>query len=265
MLRFRILYANVGYKNVFGGQVLRKCLGLLVAALFAATSAVADERVLRIAATEWPPFYGADLDGNGFMTEIIRTALDRNGYEADISFLPWSRALKSAQDGNHEALFTVWYREEREEWFLFSDALPSNELVFFHRSDMEIPSTDYGDLLDMTIGVVRGYAPPPGFEEAGLTVSISKDDEENLRMLDRGRVDLVLTDRIVAQHLLNTTLTEIAGDLTWTDPPVHVDVQYLVVSRQAEGAEAILADFNAGLAAITEDGTLNEIMTRYGF
>lgn len=237
----------------------------LTIVLATALAGKAADKNLSIAATEWPPFYGADLDDNGFMSEIIRTALTRRGYTADIEFLPWKRALASAKAGKHDALYTVWYREEREEWFLFSDALPSNELVFFKRRDADISSSKYEDLKDYTIGVVRGYAPPPGFEEAGLKTALSNNDEENLRKLTKGRVDLVLTDRIVAQHIINTKMSDITGELDWIAPPVHEDIQYLVISKAAEGSEAILSEFNAGLAEITEDGTLKSIMAKHGF
>lgn len=84
-------------------------------------------------------------------------------------------------------------------------------------------------------------------------------------MLHKGRVDLVLSDRIVAQHIINSALPELAADLDWIDPPVHVDIQYLVVSKNAENSTTIMEDFNAGLAAIAEDGTLKEIMGKHGF
>lgn len=67
--------------------------------------AFAANKSLKIAAPEYPPFYGAELEDNGFMTEIVRAALDRGGYEATIDFLPWKRALASAQEGKHDALF----------------------------------------------------------------------------------------------------------------------------------------------------------------
>lgn len=243
----------------------RLFLSILTVAWMSGGAVWAEGKTLNIAATEWPPFYGAELEDNGFMSEIIRTAFDRSGYAAEIEFLPWKRALSSAQTGKHDALYTVWFREERKEWFLFSEALPANELVFFKRKESEITSSEYGELKDYTIGVVRGYAPPPGFEEAGLSTALSNNDSENLRKLAKGRVDLVLTDRIVAQHIINTEMKDVADELEWIDPPVHSDIQYLVVSKMAEDSEAILSDFNAGLAEITADGTLSEIMAKHGF
>ena len=229
------------------------------------SAAQAADRKLDIAATEWPPFYGSDLEKGGFITEIIREAFKRKGYQTDISFLPWKRALGGAKEGKHDALFTVWYRKEREEWFVFSDPLPANELGFFKRKDKNISSVKYGDLKPYTIGVVRGYAAPPGFEEAGLKIALAKDDEENLRKLQKGRVDMVLTDKIVATHILNTKLRDESVELEWLAPPVHVDIQYLVISKKTPDYAKVLAEFNKGLASMTADGTLKSIMRKRGF
>lgn len=233
--------------------------------LLFAQGAIAEDRKVDLAATEWPPFYGADIPGNGFMTEIIVEAFSRGGYAAEISFLPWKRAFESTRDGKHDGLFTMWYRAERDEFFLFSDPLPANELVLFVKKGDGTTFDGYASLKGKIIGVVRGYAPPPGFEQAGLRVSEARDDEENLRKLLKGRVDMVLTDRIVAQHILNTTFTEEADSLNWLEPPVHVDIQHLVVSKLADNSDVLMVDFNNSLAEMTADGTLDAILRKFGF
>ncbi len=62
---------------------------------------------------------GKDLEGHGFMTELIVEAFARVGYDVTVKFLPWKRGLESAKSGKYDGLFTVWYprlgklREER--------------------------------------------------------------------------------------------------------------------------------------------------------
>jgi polar amino acid transport system substrate-binding protein len=173
--------------------------------------------------------------------------------------------LEGAKIGKYDGLYSVWYRPEREEWFVFSDALPANELGFFKHKDKDISFGSYDELKPYTIGVVRGYALPPGFEEAGLKTSLGNDDEQNMRKLYKRHVALVLIDKIQAQYIINSTIPEAADKLDWIDPPAHVDIQYLVISKQAPDHQILLADFNSGLAEMTADGTLVAIMTRHGF
>lgn len=235
-------------------------------ALTLGTGMALAQETLDIAATEYPPFYGAELEDNGFMTEIVVQAFDRAGFDSSVDFLPWKRAFEGTRDGKYDALFTMWYRQEREEHFLFSDPLPANELVFLVRAgDGGGTFEGFDALTDKTIGVVRGYAAPPGFEEAGLKVSEARDDEENLRKLLRGRVDMVLTDRIVAQHIINTALVDEQEQFGWMEPPVHVDIQYLVIPKANADSGTLMTAFNEALAAMTADGTLEGIMAKHGF
>lgn len=242
-----------------------KIFSVLATAGIVMSSTVAQAENLSLAATEWPPFYGAELEDGGFMTEIVAEAFSRAGHDTDVDFLPWKRAFEGTRDGKFDALFTMWHRPEREEHFIFSDALPSNELVFLVRNGAPEEFVGYDAMKDISVGVVRGYAPPPGFEEAGLTVSEARDDEENLRKLLRGRVDAVLTDRIVAQHIINTKFQDQVEEFGWMNPPVHVDVQHMVVPKVNPDSEALMNEFNAALNEMTSDGTLNAIMSKHGF
>ena len=47
--------------------------------------------------------------------------------------------------------------------------------------------------------------------------------------------------------------------------PVHLDVQYMVVPKVNPDSAALMEAFNASLAAMTSDGTLEIIMNKHGF
>ncbi|MEL6436384.1 MAG: transporter substrate-binding domain-containing protein [Pseudomonadota bacterium] len=238
---------------------------LCVALMALAQSAWAQEEALELASTEYPPFYGSELDDNGFVSEIVVEAFNRVGYGSKIDFLPWRRAYESGKAGNYDAVFTMWWRPERAEDYHFSDPLPSNELVFVVRKGDGEVFEGYESLKGKTIGFVRDYAAPPGFEQAGLRVSESRDDEENLRKLLRGRVDAVLADRIVAQHIINTEMPDEETAFAVLSPPVHIDIQYLAIPKVREGGTELMAAFNSALADMTSDGTLEAIMAKHGF
>jgi polar amino acid transport system substrate-binding protein len=244
---------------------MRHLVAIAVALVVFCTASLAAERTLNIVATEFPPYYGKDLENNGFFTEIVREAFKRSGYDVEIKFLPWKRAMQGTVSGRYDGLYSVWRRPEREEWSVFSDDLPANELGFYKRKSDKISFDSLDDLKSYTIGLVRGYAVPPGFDEAGLKTFLGDNDEMNLRKLYRGRVDLVLIDRIMAQYIIDKKLPEAASELEWLDPAIHVDTQHLVISKKTPDHDAILADFNKGLATMKADGTMKEIMARHGF
>ena len=162
--------------------------------------------------------------------------------------------------------YTLWYREERKAWFAYSDPIPpASETGFYKTSDKNISFTTFEDLKPYTIGVGRGYVRPPGFDEAALKTSLAKDDEENLRKLHKGRVDLALTDKVVAKYIIDTKIPDAVPDLEWLPPALHVETNHFAISRQAEDFNTKLADFNRGLATIEADGTLETIIAKHGF
>lgn len=63
-------------------------LSLLTAVSLVTSVSTAKSESLSIAATEWPPFYGADLEDDGFMTEIVTQSFSRAGHDSNVDFLP---------------------------------------------------------------------------------------------------------------------------------------------------------------------------------
>jgi polar amino acid transport system substrate-binding protein len=239
-------------------------VGLAIA--FVGSVCVADDNKLSIVADNYPPYYGKELRNGGLLTEIVAEAFKRAGYDVEIKFMPWKRALEGAKAGKHDGLFTLWYREEREEWFVYSDPMsPASEIGFYKRKGSEIYFQTFEDLKPYTIGVGRGYATPPGLDEASLKTSLARDDEENLRKLHKGRIDLALTDKLVAKYIINTRIPDAAPHLEWLPPTLHVETNHFAISRKAENFNMKLADFNRGLAAIEADGTLKAIIAKHGF
>ena len=102
-------------------------------------------------------------------------------------------------------------------------------------------------------------------DEASFKISRVKDDEVSLRKLHKSRVDLVLTDRVLAKFVIDTKIPEAVPDLEWIDPPVHVELQHVVFSKKAGDYTARVAAFNRALAEIEADGTVKAIMAKHGF
>ena len=105
-------------------RILFTAMSTVLALLLSLSTATAQERTLNIASIEYPPFYGSELESNGFITEIIAEALSRSGYGLDVKFLPWIRAFEGTKAGKFDGLFTVWYRAEREADFVIPIRCP---------------------------------------------------------------------------------------------------------------------------------------------
>jgi polar amino acid transport system substrate-binding protein len=238
----------------------------MVLCLVLALHAPAFARKLVLAATEYPPYYSESLDKGGPVAELTVAALRRAGYEVELRFMPWARALKWGEQGKVDGLVGVWRSPERETAFVYSDPVVSNRIELCRqRGRGPVRFTSFEALRPYTVGTVRGYADPPGLAAAGIRTDPVTDDLQNLRKLAAGHVDLVLIDSRVAQYLIRRNLGRAGDTIECIPPPVQKHPQYLVVSRRTPDAVTIAAGFNERLRQMRQSGEIDRIASRWGF
>lgn len=224
-------------------------------------------RKLVLAATEYPPYYSEALDRGGPVAELTLAALREAGFEVELRFMPWARALKLGEQGSVDGLVGVWRSPEREARFFYSDPVVANRIVLCRLLAGRAPTrfTTFEDLRPYTVGVVRGYADPPGLAGAGVKTEPVTHDLQNLRKLLAGHLDLVLIDSRVAQYLIHRNFGAEGRRIQCIAPAVQEHPQYLVVSRSTPGGEAIVAAFNERLQRLRRSGGFQRITGRWGW
>jgi polar amino acid transport system substrate-binding protein len=244
-----------------------KSILLLLIMLWIPAQGIAGEKHVILTSAEFPPYCGEQLESPGVVVEVIVEAYKRVGYTVEIQYRPWKRALEEAKEGAYDGTFTLWHTTEREQWFLFSESLEvPNQISLLKRKGEDIPFNTLEDLKPYTIGIVRGYANPPEFENATyLQKEEVKEDVFNLKKLLGKRIDLVLIDKGVGMFLMKNQFPESQDAVEWLEPPLQVIPQYLGISKKTADSQQKLDDFNLGLKRISEDGTLQKILSSYGF
>jgi polar amino acid transport system substrate-binding protein len=225
-----------------------------------------DDHIIRLATLDWPPYVGENLPQKGFTTAIVSEAFKRAGYEVKIDFLPWTRALQQADEGNYDAVYPEYYSDERDKTFMFSEQFASGPLGFYKRKADPISYTKLEDLKTYRIGIVLGYINTPEFDAASyLQKETATSDEQNIRKLLAGRIDLIVIDKYVAQYLIKNSITEATGKLEFLEPPLLEQQLFVIFPRKTEGSAKKLAEFNMALKSMSEDGTLEHILQESGF
>lgn len=264
-------------------------VGLILAVLLA-THVSAAEKKVTLATLEWAPYVGSELESEGLTAEVVKVAFDKAGYEIELEFYPWSRGLELAREGKVDGIFPAYRDPSREEHFRFSDPFAESPLGLYkmrafammpgpggvsHRTGYSIefpvdPRIDQTEALSglkqYTFGVVEGYVNTPEFDAADFLTKVSAPtDEENLRRLFRDEVQLVVIDKYVAQNIMAKKFPWRMGETEFMMPPLEVRSLYVAFSKAAPDVERKLADFNAGLRVIREDGVLDRLKRKYGF
>ncbi|RED44672.1 substrate-binding periplasmic protein [Aestuariispira insulae] len=230
------------------------------------TSALAqDARVVRFTTTHYPPYLDEQSSGGGFFTQIIREAYKTQGYQMEVKFFPWKRAVILAKDAQgFDGIFTFGtINEERERDYVISDPLPSLEWGFFRRVDRPIAYQKMDDLFPYRIGIVRGYAYGGGFDEQKekfQSIVVANNDIALIRMLADDRADVILSDRYFAEYQLNRDLVDLRDQITFMEPALVTQGQWLAVSKKTDDPEAKVAAFNAGLKILRDSGRMQDIL-----
>ena len=210
----------------------------------------------KMATLEWAPYTGAALPGQGFVSATIADALKATGYSVEMQFFPWSRAVWLVDsDASYIGFFPAYYSRERAGRYLFSEPIGRSTMVFLERTDKPVKWANYDDLQGRRIGVVRGFV---NTEELDARIAKKKliaeevpDDRSNILKLAAGRVDLVVIDSYVYQHLVQTDpqVARVATRLQVNPKVLDVKNLYVCFQRTVAGQIALRA-LNTGLRKV---------------
>jgi polar amino acid transport system substrate-binding protein len=250
---------------------------VMIAAIFflMVQPAFGQTKKITLTTLDWEPYIGEKLPGRGYVYEIVSEAFKSVGYQVNIQFYPWARAVETARSGKADGLFPEYYDNSRKSDFVFSDPFPGGPVGFLARKDSKItflsdPRKDLTKVLQgmkqYSFGVVRDYINTKEFDAANfLKKDVADSDEQNITKLYAKRINLIFIDKFVAQYLIKTKFPQYAKDLEFLEPALEVKPLYIVFSKKAPGYEQKVKDFNEGLQNLTKKGTIKAIMKKYGF
>jgi polar amino acid transport system substrate-binding protein len=157
-LRYALNFRRIiDSKKQFGILVvnMRKIVVFLIVTLLYSAPCFAGKRFTFVT-VDFPPYYGEELPEYGWVSEIARKALEIKGYEVEIRFIPWVKALEGTQDGDYDALLGAYRTHERDELYYFSLPVGQVRIGFFKRKTDDISFKDLTELKEYKIGVVNG-------------------------------------------------------------------------------------------------------------
>jgi polar amino acid transport system substrate-binding protein len=235
-------------------------LGLALALAVGAAQA----RPIEMNTVPWAPFYGPDLKGQGFITAVTRAAFEEAGHNAQIEFMPWARAMLETKQGDRDLLMGAYYSAERADTYAFSDVIYETKVGLVALRDLGVERFDsLRDLTDYTIGYGRGWATTEEFDNADyLDKEAAKNNVLNVRKLYEGRIDMIAMNfdrfrQIAAEQGFDL------DKAVFLEPALKESGLYVMVSRALANPQAIVEDFNAGLAQIRSNGRYEEILADF--
>ena len=223
---------------------------------------------ITISTGDYPPGYSPTAYRNGYVLDIVRSAFKEEGIEVSYEFLPWGRSFSEMADGTYMASCCWFTSKKREENSMLSNPVDSNDkFVFYSLKKSKFDWSSYDDLKHLKIGAAIGYTYPEEFlaytKEHGINLMLVAKDEQNIKKLQRGRIDIAIVGHLVGLELIKKVYPSKEHEFTYHKKPLREDPVFLMFtknkSKKAE-AENLLKKFNTGLARLKSTGKYKEIL-----
>lgn len=226
---------------------------------------VSAQPTLTFATDQWPPFYGPQLEKGGFLTELTKQVFQQAGYQVDIKFMPWNRALEGANRGIYDGLLGAYYTPQRARKYIYSAPLATERTVLVSRTELAIHYRELKDLQGYSIGVRRGAIHSPEFDQADfLKREYSNSADQNIRRLLFGRLDLIVTGQTQLNTILQESYTLLSDKVEVLEPPLKVNRVFLALGRHKADHQHIITAFNRALTAFQQSGEFSALQQNYG-
>lgn len=220
--------------------------------------------------TPWPPYVVGDLEEGlltgGTVVEVVNTIFSKIDHtDVVIEVLPWRRAFHNVEHGFKDGMLLLQKNKQRERVMDFSDEIFTADTVFFYKKSRfpdGIQWQSFKDLSSLRIGSVAGYTVTRHLEsisDSGAALNLTKitaSDEQLMRMLAKGRIDLFPLNLLVGSEIVKSLgLVDIAS----TKKTVYTAHFHLAFSKKLDYTR-LIKEVNQRLSEMRKDGSLQKIL-----
>lgn len=200
---------------------MKPFLTLLILFLFGVSSlSHAQKKPLKIGAETLIPFeYLESGKAKGINVALIDTLFKKMGIPYELVFgTDGNRAYDQIKSGKLDAILSISYKSDRLGYLWYpqgfeNEQKPQNfmwasEYVFFTTKG-KVDAYKALSLSDikakgLRVGVIDGVSYSEEFWNADLNVVIGKSDEDNYQKLQRGEIDLYITDKTIGRFTVKS-------------------------------------------------------------
>ncbi|UTH74910.1 ABC transporter substrate-binding protein [Chromobacterium sp. IIBBL 290-4] len=240
-------------------------LALIAAIAYAAprsAGAAADDVMLSTG--DFPPYTSEKLPQGGITSMIVREAFRAAGLpEPRIVFLPWKRGYSETEAGHFAAGFPYARDAKREQSFLYSEPLHLDKFSYFVRKDnAEAAAGQWqGMRLCLPLGWTSAYTDADS-QAYRWKLERPATLDNCWKMLENGAVDLVSCNDFVAAYAIRQLFGAQAPFAAAAIGKDQSSALYLIISRKLPDGEALMRQFNAGLAEIKRNGRYRQLLQK---
>ena len=234
----------------------------VMSALFVFGAKASASTISVVSDTAYAPFEFKDSDQTykGIDVDIINEVAKRKNWDVNQTYPGFDAAVNAVQSGQADALMAgTTVTDARKKVFTFSDTYYDTSIVIYTRSNDKV--SDYKQLKGKTVGVKNGTAAQTWLDKNaskyGFTVKTFDTSDLMNNSLDSGSVYAAMDDTPVVQYAIGQ-----GKDYAINIKPESIGSFAFAVKKGGKH-ESLIKDFNEALKEMKEDGTYDEIMTKW--
>jgi|GEM_PF-1308424 len=222
---------------------------------------------IRIVSNEFPPYVYEEGPDEGFYSELIKEAFDRQGIEVNIEFYPWNRGVELVRAGQAFATFPWIATAERSRVDQFSNNYYYTRDVIVYLKDDLVVADDFENVIELkkySLGTVSGYYYINQLESLGFELDSSDTETEILTKLYNGRHDAIIISEISFERLVKSLYPDERDKFEIMKSPFRETYFALRVSKSYKDSDRYVRLFNEELLGMINDGSYQALLEKYG-
>ncbi|WP_312396720.1 substrate-binding periplasmic protein [Stutzerimonas kunmingensis] len=247
---------------------MRKTISTIAAALLLGATlahAQAPDKI-NLLTENFPPYNMADDGKNfardehitGIAADIVREMFKRAGIDYTLTLrFPWERIYGMALEQPNYGVFVTARLPEREELFKWVGPIGPDDWVLLARGDSPINLASLDQARQYNIGAYKGDAIAEHLDGQGLQPQLALRDQENVKKLIDGKIDLWATGDPAGRYLARQ------DGVTGLKRVLRFDSAELYLALNKQVADETVQKLQKALDQMRSEGVIDEINARY--
>ncbi|WP_454913031.1 substrate-binding periplasmic protein [Stutzerimonas chloritidismutans] len=247
---------------------MRKTISTIAAALLLGATlahAQAPDKI-NLLTENFPPYNMADDGKNfardehitGIAADIVREMFKRAGIDYTLTLrFPWERIYGMALEQPNYGVFVTARLPEREELFKWVGPIGPDDWVLLARGDSPINLTSLDQARQYNIGAYKGDAIAEHLDGQGLQPQLALRDQENVKKLIDGKIDLWATGDPAGRYLARQ------DGVTGLKRVLRFDSAELYLALNKQVADETVQKLQKALDQMRSEGVIDEVNARY--
>lgn len=242
---------------------------VLIAGLSCGGQLQATDQVVTLVGDPWPPYLLGELGGQatgGIGIELLQAIFERlEGVRLSTPMVPWNRALREVEQGSKDGIGILIKTAQREQYLAYTDEVFRSYNRIWYAAD-KFPSDfqwqQYADLEGYVIGIIRGHnygEPLDSMISSGTLKTAAVSSARQLfAMLERGRIELAIADRLVGQAYAEQ-YAQAGSRILAANTAATTEIYHIAFSRKS-AARHLIPAVNRAIRELQEQGAIEAMV-----